>query len=424
MTTGWRGSVYARGRKLWLRFKLDGKWIDRSSGLDVGQEQKAHALLRRIREKSAAGEALGDVDLGPLTVARYAATWLETRKLNVASWKSDDGHLRMHILPAIGALRMEDVRPRQIADLLDASRRDGAAPRSIRNIYSTCRSLFRDATFADLIPASPAILTKQHIGKVRDRDPEWRLGAVFARAELEALISDDKVPVTRRLLWAFFALTGVRHGEMAGLRWRHVDLDVEPLGRIVVATSYDTGRTKTGAERRVPIHPVLAAMLAEWRLKGWAGVQGRAPGPDDLVFPSERGRMRHKSNTLRFLGVDLDALKLRHRRVHDLRRTFITLAREDGAERDVLRLVTHAPSSDVIDLYTSVQWERRCAEVAKIRLKRRKSAKILTLTPSLAAAALLHSRRAANDDAGLPSEAPGNRTRNHRLKRPMLCQLS
>jgi hypothetical protein len=172
------------------------------------------------------------------------------------------------------------------------------------------------------------------------------------------------------------------------------------------------------------VHPVLAAMAAEWRLHLWPSIHGRQPGPDDLVVPSERGRMRHKSNTLRCLHLDLAALGFRPRRVHDLRRTFITLAREDGADRDVLRLVTHAPSTDVLDLYTSVPWERRCAEVAKVRLERRNPAKILSLTPSLAAVGLLQSSEGACNVAGMVSEAPGTRTQNHRLKRPMLYQLS
>jgi integrase len=50
-------------------------------------------------------------------------------------------------------------------------------------------------------------------------------------------------------------IAGLRHGEAAGLRWRHHDPDLEPLGRLLVATSYDTGRTKTDVTRRVPVHP-------------------------------------------------------------------------------------------------------------------------------------------------------------------------
>jgi hypothetical protein len=51
---------------------------------------------------------------------------------------------------------------------------------------------------------------------------------------------------------------------------------------------------------------------------------------------------------------DLEALGMRHRRGHDLRRTFITLAQVDGARREVLKVMTHGPSADdIVSLYTS-----------------------------------------------------------------------
>lgn len=71
-------------------------------------------------------------------------------------------------------------------------------------------------------------------------------------------------------------------GEAAALRWRHYDPTVTPRGRLLVAKSYSTRRdveksTKTDAVKHVPVHPVLAAMLAEWKLGRWAEMMGRAP---------------------------------------------------------------------------------------------------------------------------------------------------
>ena len=43
--------------------------------------------------------------------------------------------------------------------------------------------------------------------------------------------------------------------------------------------------TKTDAAKHVPVHPVLAAMLAEWKLGGWAEMVGHAPAADDLLVP-------------------------------------------------------------------------------------------------------------------------------------------
>jgi hypothetical protein len=66
-----------------------------------------------------------------------------------------------------------------------------------------------------------------------------------------------------------------------------------PLGKLFVAKSYNTRRnvektTKTDAVKHVPVHPVLAAMLAEWKLGGWAEMVGYAPGPGDLIVPLPR----------------------------------------------------------------------------------------------------------------------------------------
>jgi hypothetical protein len=70
---------------------------------------------------------------------------------------------------------------------------------------------------------------------------------------------------------------------------------VRPLGKLLVARSYNsrTGReknTKTEAVKHVPVHPTLAAMLAEWKLGGWPELIGRAPGPDDLIVRYRRMR--------------------------------------------------------------------------------------------------------------------------------------
>ena len=48
----------------------------------------------------------------------------------------------------------------------------------------------------------------------------------------------------------------------------------------------------------------------------------------------------------------------------------ITLAREDGAERDVLRLCTHQPPADVMELYTTFGWAKLCAQISCIRIER------------------------------------------------------
>jgi integrase len=158
----------------------------------------------------------------------------------------------------------------------------------------------------------------------------------------------------------------------SALRWRHYDAVLEPLGRLLITSSWSSNArrekaTKSEQQREVPVHPALAATLAAWRDHGWQMMMDRAPGPDDLVIPSHRGLNRSRHHSLDKFHEDLDRLGMRRRRQHDLRRTFISLAIGDGARKDVLRRVTHGPSGDVVDQYTSLPWASVCEEVAKFR---------------------------------------------------------
>lgn len=205
---------------------------------------------------------------------------------------------------------------------------------------------------------------------------------MFSHAEVEQLISAPNIDRDRQMIYALGALAGLRHGESAGLRWRHYEPEKEPPGQLTIATSYDKGTPKTGAVRRVPVHPMLAAMLAAWRLEGWPAVFGRAPEPDDSIVPMppdppkkqarpnpRAGGMRTAKDTGKRWNTDLAHLGLRHRRGHDLRATFITLAEADGADPNVIARVTHTPSKrSAYEGYSRTQWETLCREVAKLRI--------------------------------------------------------
>jgi len=301
----------------------------------------------------------------------------------------------------------------EIVQKLQAS---GYAPRTVRNVYFLAKAMFRDAQIAELIPLgeTPAILTRRQLGKMRDADPTWRAKAQFSKVELEALVSDDRVPLDRRAWYALLGVGMLRTGEAAGLRWRSYEPDMKPLGRLEVSTSYDDGETKTETPRWMPAHPVLAALLAEWKLQGWPAAFGRSPGPDDLVLPvtpeakrkgrrKDPGSMRDRNYSWKRAQWDLDALGLRRRRVHDLRRTGVSLARGDGADRDILRRGTHAPPKDVMELYTTVEWAKLCTEVAKLKLDRRTGGRVFPLHTHV---------EQAPGDGEQPPQAPSPSARN------------
>src|SRR5437868_3491659 len=99
------------------------------------------------------------------------------------------------------------------------------------------------------------------------------------------------------------------------------------------------------------------------------------PGADDLIVPartmgpiaaSDAGRMF--KDDLRALGLRTSAGEHRDRGGHDLRACFITSCREQGAHRDLLRVVTHTAKGDIVSGYTRATWAALCAEVAKLKV--------------------------------------------------------
>lgn len=376
-------SIFPRGGRLYASIAgPDGKWIQRRTKFLVGQEDAAEKWGRERAKRIAADRAAG-AGTAPLTVEAFSVPWLERRRALVADAGNDEQRLRSHVLPVIGSLMLGEVEPRHVIDLFaDIRGARKIAPRTIYNVYSVVSALFRDARKKGLISQTPCILDAHDLGPKVDSDPTQRGEAVFTREEVEWLLGDRRIPFDRRVVYALEAMTGLRHGEVAGLRWRHYDASKAPLGMLTIATSYDKGATKTGVVRRIPVHPTLAAMLTTWRGGGWPVLFGHEPGPDDLVVPLEpdpiakrarknprAGGMRSKNDSRKRWLVDLVALGLRHRRGHDLRATFITLAVEAGADLGTIERLTHtAPNRKAIDGYWRAQWPQFCREVMRLEI--------------------------------------------------------
>ena len=131
------------------------------------------------------------------------------------------------------------------------------------------------------------------------------------------------------------------------------------------------------------MHPTLAAMLAEWKLSGWAGMFGRAPGPDDLIVPLppevKRKRQGEAFRGYNYTGsrwrkVDMPMLGWRARSVYDTKSTFITLAIDDGADPAIIRdRITHTRQKrNAFDGYDrGIHLVQTCAELVKLKVARR-----------------------------------------------------
>lgn len=123
------GCVYPRKNKLWIRYKAaDGKWTQQKTSLHVGDEKKARRILLDVEARIAAGVKFDPLNASAsVTVAAYARRWLEERRHLVADAGNDEARLKYHILPAIGGLLLEEVRPRHLVEMVSCASELGQA---------------------------------------------------------------------------------------------------------------------------------------------------------------------------------------------------------------------------------------------------------------------------------------------------------
>jgi integrase len=357
---------------------------------DVRKAQRAKAekaLALFIEKRKSAVLIEGDAASGPMTVARWATLWLRTREVKGISSVDDyRSRLEHHVLPHIGAMRIDDVTAEHVMEIMRLVAKAGLAPRTQRHVYQVMQAMFNKAV-PRLLVVSPCSIDSEDLPSKTDADPEWRPTALFERSEVAELITNTLIPEDRRVLYAVMFLTGMRIGEISALHFRHYIPTMEPLGQLRVGRSYNSKKrkvkgTKTDRPRLIPVHPWLAQILERWRAVGWEKMMGRPPGHDDILIPSRTGARRNASTAWKQLNGgtsrgggrkaptqgDLQRLGFRPRRQHDARRTFITYARADGARKDLLRLITHGAEGDIVDIYTEMPWAPLCEEVAKLRM--------------------------------------------------------
>jgi len=395
-------SIYARGNRLWARLKGPQGWYGKATKHVVGEEAKAQryadhaqALLDAKREGAAAG---------PLTVAAWAERWLATRrekyeatrtrylatgggKVQHRSHGSDRTNLRLHVLPHLGKRLVADVTAQDLANLIHLLRTTTPlSGTTIRNVYGTVVAMFRDAAVAGEVASTPCILTATHLGDRDDVDGAGR----YTREQLELMLGAVALPELQRVFAALAGLTGLRLGGVAGLRWGDLDTAPAPLWRLTSVRTYRDKPTKTQRPSVIPVHPVLAEMLTTWR-HSWGRLIGRPPTAVDPIIPrlpeATKGQVNdgltHTKRTAgKIMRTMLDALDIpaASMPMHALRSTFISVALEDGAQREMIKRITHAAGQgrDAFDRYDRADyWPKLCAEVGKIRVTPRSGGSVV-----------------------------------------------
>lgn len=188
--------------------------------------------------------------------------------------KVDDASIiGKHLAPRFAHLAVEDITT-ELADGMRVEKMEELSPKTVNNILTLLIALLNQAHEIGWLDRVPRI-RKPKIGKMNSRDYKWLKTEDDVRRFLEAARAEEDPTVF--YLYATAIFTGLRAGELAGLRWSDIDLE---RNQIHVKRSFD-GPTKSGDDRIVPVLEDAHKLLAEWKLRS----------PRDPVFSSQRGSM-------------------------------------------------------------------------------------------------------------------------------------
>ena len=213
------GSIYRR---------KDGRWVGQYLVYTTDGPKyryiygKTRADVSRKLTKAMADRDGGFVfDAGNLTVETYMARWLSDSvkgTVRISTYERHEQLFRGHIRPALGRVKLKSLTPAHVRGLITEKLNTGLAPGTVRKIHSTLHKALSQAVSDGLIPRNAA-----DVKAPQPAPEEMRpLSEIEARAFLDAARElDDRFEA----LYVLAITTGLRRGELLGLRWDDADLE-------------------------------------------------------------------------------------------------------------------------------------------------------------------------------------------------------
>lgn len=289
---------------------------------------------------------------------------LQAARLRPSTFDSYRKNLELHVIPAIGRIPLQRLEPEDLdtlyAKLLGSGRRDGKgglSVKTVRSIHLVIHKALKDALRKGSVvrnvadAADPPKLSSA-------KRPEIK---VWTAEELRAFL--DLIG-SHRLHPAFHlsSHTGMRRGEILGLRWSDVDFDAARLSvrHAVISVDYKIhlSDVKTGSGRRtIDLDDETLAVLRRWR-KQQAEERlaiGGARRTDDLVFCHPDGRPIHPDVFSQVFDRAVARSGLPVITLHDLRHTHATLLLKAGVPVKVVsERLGHASPAFTMSVYQHV----------------------------------------------------------------------
>lgn len=273
--------------------------------------------------------------------------------------------LLLRINPAIGYMKLEDIRPAHLNSFYTALSADGLnkhtggklSNKTILEHHRLISTIMTQAEKEMIIPYNPA-------HKATPPKPEQREVNYFQPEQVAAIrdaLEDE--PLKWKAATHLLLLSGCRRGEIMGLKWAKVDfngcsirIDNNLLYSADIGIYEDTPKTATSV-RTIRLPAETMQLLKEWKLEQTA--QRIASGDrwtyTDFLFTQENGTPMHPDSLTDWLAKFSDRRGLPHINPHAFRHTMASLLYFNGVDSiTISKRLGHAKVSTTTDVYSHI----------------------------------------------------------------------
>jgi len=327
------------------------------------------------------------IEQSRLTMRDFMKEWLAAIKPTVreSTWETYEVLVRVHVVPHLGHVTVQRLTPATLNSLYEKlqtegkksqrvvqkrrrvqasgeeteprGEKNGLSAKTVRNIHIVIHKALDYAVIHNLVQTNVAsIANVPKPARFGDHDMKtW--DASTLGAFLEGIQEHRYYPA-----FLLAAMTGMRRGEVLGLRWQDVDLDRGELSVTQSLTSYGyTTRfssPKTRRSRRhIPLDQKTLAALRVHRASQAAEKLRQGPKYVDtgLVFTQEDGRWVHPDRFSHLFNTLVKKSTLPRIRLHDLRHTYATLSLQAGTPVKIIsERLGHSSAAFTMDVYQHV----------------------------------------------------------------------
>jgi integrase len=362
-----KGHVYLDGKHWKGRYREDvitvagTKRVRREVILGTKREVPTKHLAERRMEVVLA--RINGFDYRPGRVATFGE-FLERWKSEIltkqqpSSARAVKSHLKCHIVPQVGKLRLEQFGVENQQTFVTRVFEKGVSRKSVLNVLGTLSSIL--STARDWGYNCEQI----DVSKLRLPPRSMRHEAAhFTIDQLQKVLSIAQEPW--RTLYCLLTMEGLRAGEALGLQWGDIDFDRSLLfvRRSAWYGQIQTAKTKA-SETVLPLPAALVAILQEYRAQ-WK------PNPQGFLFVTRNGRPPSSNKVVEYhLWTILDALGIPRCGLHAFRHTHTALLLDSGATPKVVqRQLRHADARTTLEIYGHVVGDAHREAVERVAAK-------------------------------------------------------